>query len=55
MEFGEVALKDGIKDNLEEHIGAIECESGNYKVERDNCKERVTDIIFFEFVHRLIF
>jgi hypothetical protein len=39
MEFGEVALKDRIKDNLEDHIGAIECESGNYKVQRNNSKE----------------
>jgi hypothetical protein len=39
MEFGEVTLKDRIKDNLEEHIGAIECESGNYKVQWDNSKK----------------
>jgi len=29
MEFGEVTLKDRIKYNLEKHVGAIECESGN--------------------------
>jgi len=36
MEFGEVTLKDRIKDNLEKHISAIECESGNNKVQWDN-------------------
>lgn len=55
MGLGEVMLKDRIKDNLEEHVGAIECESGNYKVQWDNSKKRVTGIIFFEFVHSLNF
>jgi len=37
--FGEVTLKDRIKDNLEEHIGAIERESGNYEVRWGNSKK----------------
>jgi hypothetical protein len=38
-QFGEVTLKDRIKHNLEKHIGAIECEIGNYKVQWDNSKK----------------
>ena len=34
MGFREVTFKDRIKDNLEKHIGAIECGSGNYKVQQ---------------------
>jgi hypothetical protein len=39
MGFGEVTLKDRIKDNLEEHISTVECESGNYKVQWDKSRK----------------
>jgi hypothetical protein len=43
------------QENLEAQIGAIERESGNYKVQWDNSNKCVTDMIFFESVHSLIF